>query len=120
MVNPPFSLAELHLSSETNFRNFLAQRQNLPFNEQGWRTFSWQKDSSLAEIRSSLLAFLQEAGDRQTQFSRINSLRVSERAPSGRVSQLTVSTDRGRSPFAKMRSSMPLQHPTACFFMCNP
>jgi SpoIID/LytB domain protein len=120
MVNPPFSLAELHLSSETNFRNFLAQRQNLPFNEQGWRTFSWQKDSSLAEIRSSLLAFLQEAGDRQTQFSRINSLRVSERAPSGRVSQLTVSTDRGEITIRKDEIIDAFTAPNSLFFYVQP
>lgn len=120
LVNPPFSLAELNLSSESGFRNFLAQRQNLPFNEQGWRTFSWQKDSSLAEMRNSLLAFLQQAGDRQTQFNRINFLRVTERSSSGRVSQITVSTDRGEINIRKDEIIDAFTAPDSLFFYVQP
>jgi len=120
LVNPPFSLAELNLSSESGFRNFLAQRQNLPFNEQGWRTFSWQKDSSLAEIRNSLLAFLQQAGDRQTRFTKVNSIRVTQRTPSGRVSQLTVSTDTGEINIRKDEIIDAFTAPNSLFFYVQP
>ncbi len=120
MVNPPFSLAELNLSSESNFRSFMARRENLPFNEQGWRTFSWQRDSSLAEIRSSLLAFLRQAGDRQTQFTRINSLRVTQRSSSGRVNQLTVSTDTGEINIRKDEIIDAFTAPDSLFFYVQP
>ncbi len=120
LVNPPFSLAELNLSSESNFRNFLAQRQSLPFNEQGWRTFSWQKDSSLAEIRNSLLAFLQQAGDHQTRFTRVNAVKVTQRANSGRVSQLTVSTDTGEINIRKDEIIDAFSAPDSLFFYVQP
>ncbi len=120
MVNPPFSLADLNLSSESNFRNFMARRVNLPFNEQGWRTFSWQRDSSLAEIRSSLLAFLRQAGDQQTQFRQIKSVRVTQRAPSGRVSQLTVTTDTGEIDIRKDEIIDAFTAPDSLFFYVQP
>ena len=120
LVDPPFSLAELNLSNETNFRNFLAQRQDLAFNEQGWRTFSWQKDSSLAEIRSSLLTFLRQAGDRQTQFTTINAVKVTQRANSGRVSQLTVTTDTGEINIRKDEIIDAFSAPNSLFFYLQP
>lgn len=120
LVNPPFSLAQLNLSNENNFRQFLARRASLPFNEQGWRTFSWQRDSSLAEIANSVRGFLRMAGDRRADFQSVRAIRISERAQSGRVGAITVTTDRGEITIRKDEIMSAFTAPNSLLFYIQP
>lgn len=120
LVNPPFSLEQLNLANETNFRQFLGRRANFPFNEQGWRTFTWSRDSSLGEIANSLRAFLRLAGDSRASFQTVRNIRISERAKSGRVGAITVTTDRGEITIRKDEIMDAFLAPDSLFFYIQP
>ncbi|MFN3927805.1 MAG: SpoIID/LytB domain-containing protein [Pseudanabaenaceae cyanobacterium] len=119
LVNPPFSLEQLNLRNENNFRNFLDRRPQFPFNEQGWLQFSWQKESSLGEITADLRAFLQMNGDRRP-LRQVTTLRVSDRASSGRVQAITATTDVGEIVIRKDEIIDAFRAPNSLFFYLEP
>lgn len=117
-VNNPLPVAQRDLSQEQNLRNFFQLRQG--FNEQAWRTFRWQKSSSLTEISQSIQEFLRLSGDRTTKFNQVKSLTVRQRAKSGRVLQLEVATENGKLTIEKDEIIDALLAPNSTFFTLQP
>lgn len=81
------------LTEENNLRDFLQLRQG--FNEETWRLFRWQQFGALTELNRDLRDFLTQKQSPLKNFQTIQGLQVLERAQSGRVQKLQVSTDRG-------------------------
>ncbi len=117
-VRPPFDLQRSDLGDERRFRAFLAQKDG--FNEKGWDTFRWQADSSLSEIEGTLRQFLRLAGDHETRFSRIESMQIVDRAPSGRVREIAVNTDTGTISLHKDEIMDALYAPNSTLFAIEP
>lgn len=108
----------LDLSTEYDFRKFLNTQED--FNEQGWRTFRWQKYSSLSEMTTTLRAFLFKSGDTRTQFRQIQSVRITDRSPSGRVLKMQVQTDRGAVTIEKDEIRDAFHAPGSTLFYLEP
>ncbi|MDX1976283.1 MAG: SpoIID/LytB domain-containing protein [Pseudanabaenaceae cyanobacterium bins.68] len=117
-VNNPLPPQQRDLSQAENLRTFLQLRQG--FNEQQWRTFRWQKSSTLAEITQGLQEFLRLSGDRATKLKQVKSLTVKQRAKSGRVLQLEVETDAGMLTIEKDEIIDAFLAPNSTFFELQP
>jgi SpoIID/LytB domain protein len=92
--NQVWNLSQRSLADEQNFRQFISL--NKGFNEQTWRHFRWRSFGSFAALNKDFRAFLkQKQSPLLATFQTIQSLRVLERAPSGRVQRLVVQTNVG-------------------------
>ncbi|WP_156800478.1 SpoIID/LytB domain-containing protein [Thalassoporum mexicanum] len=118
-VNNAGNLSKFNLSQEQDFRTFLAQRETV-FNEKGWHTFRWEKESNLSEIKTTLQKFLRQAGDTQTRFNTIKDLQVIDRAASGRVLKVGVQTDKGTIVLEKDEIMDALYAPNSTLFYVDP
>lgn len=92
-VRNVWDLSARPLSHEDNLRAFLALDQG--FNEETWRTFRWQEDSSLTQLTQDLKRYLQTRQHPRANFTTIQRIQVRDRAASGRVRKLDVGTDVG-------------------------
>lgn len=114
-ISPPKTL---NLAQERDFRKFLNTKTG--FNEEGWRTFRWQKYSSLTEMTTTLREFLRKSGDTKTQFRQIQALQITDRSASGRVLKLAVQTDRGRITIEKDEIRDAFHAPGSTLFYLEP
>jgi len=113
-----WDLARYPLNSEDNVKAFIAIDEG--FNEDTWRLFRWRYDSSLTEITQDLKTFL---GRRQHPLAGLNqvvSMRVSERANSGRVQALEIETDLGAVRLEKDEIVRVLSAPRSLLFYIEP
>ncbi len=108
----------LNLAQEQDFRRFMNTQSG--FNEEGWRTFRWQKFSPIGEMTTTLREFLRKSGDTRTQFQRIEAVRITERSPSGRVLKLAVQTDRGTITIEKDEIRDAFHAPGSTLFYLEP
>lgn len=92
-VSDAWNLTQRPLTEETNLKAFLALETG--FNEETWDTFRWQEDATLEEISKDLREYLQVRNHPLANFTQVERLVVTERAPSGRVQALQISTDAG-------------------------
>ncbi|MCA1904864.1 MAG: amidase, partial [Cyanobacteria bacterium KgW148] len=90
------------------------------FNEQGWRTFRWQKFSSLGEMTTTLKNFLAKSGDTRTRFSQIQAVQITDRSTSGRVLRMEVQTDRGTITIEKDEIRDAFHAPDSTLFYLEP
>jgi len=111
-------LDKFDLSNEKNFRTFINKRDG--FNEAGWDAFRWKADSSLAEIKTTLLKFLRLSGDQETRFSQVKQISVQERSTSGRVLKLEVETDTKKFVLEKDEIIDALYAPNSTLFYIQP
>ncbi|RZM79838.1 SpoIID/LytB domain-containing protein [Leptolyngbya iicbica LK] len=81
------------LTDENNLKAFLSLESG--FNEETWDTFRWSEDASLDEIEQDLKTYLQARNYPLANFTEVQRLVVTERAPSGRVQTLQIATDMG-------------------------
>jgi len=88
-----WDLAARPLSDENHLKAFLALDSG--FNEETWDTFRWSEDASLEKIAQDLKTYLQNRNHPLANFSEVQRLVVTERAPSGRVQTLEIATDAG-------------------------
>jgi SpoIID/LytB domain protein len=109
---------KLDLSTEESFKAFIEQKNG--FNEEGWDTFRWKADSSLAEIKTTVTEFLRLSGDTDTKFNEIKSLRIIQRSPSGRVLKIEVETDTKTILLEKDEIIDALYAPNSTFFYIQP
>jgi SpoIID/LytB domain protein len=109
---------DTNLSSEQNFRTFLAKTDG--FNEAGWHTFRWKKDGSLDELKGNLQKFLRLSGDTQTKFNQIKQIQITQRAPSGRVQEMEVETDTGKIKVRKDEIIDAFDPPDSLLFYIQP
>lgn len=108
-----WDLSQHSLASEENFRQFINLKEG--FNETGWPTFRWHRESSLTEITQDLQRYLQKDKNPLANFHSIQQMQVVKRSPAGRVLKLVVQTDKGsveihkddvRSAFVAPRSTL--------------
>lgn len=113
-----WDLSRNSLSDERNFRAFISRTDG--FNEQGWDVFRWRSQSNLDEIAADLRTYLTSKQHPLANFSRVLSLEVSDRAPSGRVRKMTVETDRGTIELEKDEILRALYAPNSTLFYIDP
>ncbi|MEB3251621.1 MAG: SpoIID/LytB domain-containing protein [Cyanobacteriota bacterium] len=117
-VSGAWNLSRNPLDGETSFRAFMALDQG--FNEQGWQLFRWRYDSTLAEITQDLRQFLGRRQHPLAGFSQVNQVRVTERAPSGRVQGLEIDTNLGPVRLEKDEIVRVLSAPRSLLFYLDP
>jgi SpoIID/LytB domain protein len=81
------------LTDENNLKAFLSLESG--FNEETWDTFRWSEDATLEKIGQDLKTYLQARNHPLANFTEVQRLVVTERAPSGRVQTLQIATDAG-------------------------
>lgn len=108
-----WNLARQSLASEQNFQQFI--NINRGFNEVGWKTFRWRRESSIEELTKDLHKYLEVNRSPFASFQKLQGLQVVERSPGGRILKLSVQTDIGtfnllkdevRSAFSAPRSTL--------------
>ncbi len=106
------------LNSEAAFRRFIALNEG--FNEVGWSLFRWRNEGTLAEITADLKGYLGRRQHPLAGFSQVRSLRVTERANSGRVQVVEVETDIGIVELKKDEIVRVLRPPRSLLFYIEP
>jgi SpoIID/LytB domain protein len=117
-VRPAWNLSRQSLTSEAAFRQFIGQRQG--FNEAGWPTFRWQVESSLGAMTKELKLYLQKNKKPLANFTLIRQVEVTKRSASGRVQELTVTTDVGKVTLVKDEVIQALEAPYSLLFYLKP
>lgn len=117
-VEGVWDLANRPLSDELNLRAFLNLRQG--FNEAGWDSFRWRKESTLENIAEGLRRYLQSQRHPFANLTRVESLQVVERSPAGRVQKLLIQSDRGPITLEKDEILRALYAPTSTLFYLEP
>jgi SpoIID/LytB domain protein len=106
------------LSSEEAFQRFIALNEG--FNEVGWSLFRWRNEGSLSEITADLKGYLGRRQHPLAGFTQVRSLRVAERAASGRVQIVEVDTDLGAVQLRKDEIVRVLRPPRSLLFYLEP
>lgn len=108
-----WNLARQSLADEQNFQQFI--NINRGFNEVGWKTFRWRRESSIEQLTKDLQKYLEVNRSPFASFQKLQGLQVVERSPGGRILKLSVQTDIGtfnllkdevRSAFSAPRSTL--------------
>ncbi|MDX2244978.1 MAG: SpoIID/LytB domain-containing protein [Leptolyngbyaceae cyanobacterium bins.302] len=113
-----WDLARKPLTNEQNFRQFLKQKQG--FNEADQKWFRWRYDSTIAELNQDLREYLKKMRNPLANFQTIQRLAVVERAPSGRVQKLQVTTDQGTITLEKDNILIAFYAPASLLFQVDP
>lgn len=113
-----WDLARKPLTNEQNFRQFLKQTQG--FNEADQKWFRWRYDSTIAELNKDLREYLTKLRHPLANFQTIQRLAVIERAPSGRVQKLQVTTDKGIVELEKDNILIAFYAPASLLFKIDP
>ena len=117
-INFQWDLAAYPLSDETNFRRFINLQAQ--FNEEDWHTFRWQRQATLEEIATSLGTYLTNRSHPLAKLTSVSGLAVTERAASGRVQTVTVSTNLGPVELRKNEIISALIPPRSQLFYIEP
>jgi SpoIID/LytB domain protein len=91
---PIWDLNQRPLSNETNFRAFIAQKNN--FNETGTNMFRWRYPVPLAQVNKEVQSYLKSISHPKANFKTIQSIQVTQRSQSGRIQEMVVTTDTGK------------------------
>ncbi|WP_035984234.1 SpoIID/LytB domain-containing protein [Leptolyngbya sp. KIOST-1] len=113
-----WNLSQYPLNSEESFRRFIAIDKG--FNEDTWQLFRWRNEGSLSEIETDLKGYLGRRQHPLAGFNRVKSLRVTERANSGRVQIVDVETDLGVVQLRKDEIVRVLRPPRSLLFYLEP
>lgn len=118
-VSNVWDLNRSNLADEKRFRQFINQRRG--FNEERQSNyFRWRVESSLAELNKQLRSYLTERKHPLANFRTIQRMDVTRRSPSGRVLQLTVTTDRGAVELEKDNILVAFEAPNSTLFYLEP
>ena len=117
-IRPKWDIAARPLSSEENFRAFIALKDG--FNEDGWPAFRWNRQASLKDIGTTMKEYLSNRQHPLSNFNEIVSLTVTERAASGRVQKIQVETDLGSFDLVKDEVVKALVPPRSLLFYLDP
>lgn len=88
-----WDLSQQPLSFEENFRRFINMKEG--FNEKGWTTFRWRRETSLEQITQDLRRYVRNTNHPFGDFEAIAQIQILERSPSGRIIRLAVQTNKG-------------------------
>ncbi len=117
-VHGLWDINQYPLNSEEAFRRFIALNEG--FNEVGWSLFRWRNEGDLSEITADLKGYLGRRQHPLSGFSQVKSLRVIERANSGRVQLVEVETDIGVVELRKDEIVRVLRPPRSLLFYIEP
>lgn len=117
-VTGAWDLNQAPLNSEENFRAFIAL--NRGFNEETWQLFRWSNDDTLTNMAQDLRTFLGRRQHPMAGLNQVISLRVAERAASGRVQAIEVETDVGIVRLEKDEIVRVLAAPRSLLFYVDP
>lgn len=117
-VNGLWDINRYPLSSEEAIRAFIAIDKG--FNEDTWDLFRWRNESPLAEITQDLRTYLGRRQHPMAGLTEVRSLRVSERANSGRVQAIDIETDLGVVQLKKDEIVRVLTAPRSLLFYVEP
>jgi len=113
-----WNIDQYPLNSEEAVRAFIAIDQG--FNEDTWSLFRWRNESTLAEITQDLKGYLGRRQHPLAGLTQVRSLRVSERADSGRVQVIDLETDLGLVQLKKDEIVRVLTAPRSLLFYVEP
>lgn len=113
-----WNLNQKTLEDEANFRKFLAL--NKGFNETGRSLFRWQRQSTLADLTKDLQRYLERIKHPLADIKAIESMKITERSPSGRILKLDVTTDLGVITLEKNEVRSAFTPPVSTFFYLEP
>jgi SpoIID/LytB domain protein len=116
--NKVWDLNTHNLSDEKAFRAFIEIKQG--FNEDGWGYLRWKNTASLQKLNQNLKDFLKKQQHPLTGFSTIQNIEVLNRARSGRVQRLSVTTDLGPIELAKDEILRAFEAPNSLLFYVEP
>ncbi|MBD1872857.1 SpoIID/LytB domain-containing protein [Nodosilinea sp. FACHB-131] len=117
-VNGLWDINQYPLSSEEAIRAFMAIDKG--FNEDTWELFRWRNESPLAEITQDLKTYLGRRQHPMAGLTQVRSVRVSERADSGRVQAIDIETDLGVVQLKKDEIVRVLTAPRSLLFYVEP
>lgn len=113
-----WDLSQKSLGNEANLRQFLNLKQG--FNETGWDRFRWTYSTSLTEMAAFLNKYLSNRNHPMAGIQTIESVKVTERAPSGRVLTMEVQTDKGPLEISKDQIRNAFYPPISTLFYLDP
>ncbi|OJJ18131.1 amidase [Roseofilum reptotaenium AO1-A] len=113
-----WDLAQKSLGNEGNLREFLNLKQG--FNETGWNRFRWSYSTSLKDMTEFLNKYLGNRNHPMTGIQKIESVKITERAPSGRVLTMEVQTDKGPLEITKDQIRNAFYPPISTLFYLDP
>jgi SpoIID/LytB domain protein len=113
-----WDLSQKSLGNEANLREFLNLKQG--FNETGWNRFRWSYSTSLTEMAEFLNKYLTNRNHPMAGIQKIESVKVAERAPSGRVLTMEVQTDKGPLEISKDQIRNAFYPPISTLFYLDP
>ncbi|HIK27904.1 MAG: SpoIID/LytB domain-containing protein [Oscillatoriaceae bacterium SKW80] len=117
-ANNIWNLSKQSLAVESNFRRFINLTKG--FNGDDWDVFRWREPSSLAQMNKNLKDYLKEEKHPLANFKTIQDVKVVERAPSGRVLKLAVTTDIGKVELEKDEILRGFYAPLSTLFYLEP
>lgn len=113
-----WDLSQQSLADEANFRAFIGRTDG--FNEKGWDMFRWRRTATLQDIATDLKRYLTSKQHPLADFTQVQSLRVTERSPAGRVQRMEVQTNRGLIELEKDEILRALYTPNSILFYLDP
>ncbi|MGG6242467.1 SpoIID/LytB domain-containing protein [Nodosilinea sp. AN01ver1] len=113
-----WNINQYPLNSEESIRRFMAIDEG--FNEDTWQLFRWRNESTLTEITQDLKGYLSKRQHPMAGLSQVKSVRVSERANSGRVQAIDIETDLGVVQLKKDEIVRVLTAPRSLLFYVEP
>ena len=116
--NQVWDLSRYSLAPEKAFREFIKRKQG--FNEETWNYFRWSTETSLPALNTSVRKLLQQQQHPLANFRTIQNLQVVERARSGRVQRLRVTTDKGVIDLTKDEILLAFDAPNSLLFYVEP
>lgn len=113
-----WNLSQQSLESEDNFRKFISLEKG--FNETGRSLFRWQKQSSITDLTKDLQKYLTRIKHPLVDIKEIQSMKITEQSPSGRILKLDVKTDLGVITLEKNEVRSAFAPPRSTFFYLEP
>ncbi|MEM9450113.1 MAG: SpoIID/LytB domain-containing protein [Cyanobacteria bacterium P01_E01_bin.6] len=113
-----WDLANRPLSNEENFQAFM--NLDTGFNEDGWDAFRWQREGTLESLTADMKTYLDVIQHPLANIQKVEKLEVIERADSGRVQKLAVTTDLGVIELKKDEVIRALYPPRSTLFYLEP
>ena len=115
---PPWNLTQRSLADETSFRKFINLKTG--FNESERRLFRWNRLNTLGELSKQLHQYLERRHTDEAKFQKILDIKITNRAPSGRILKMVVSTDKGQIVLEKNEIRSAFESPLSTLFYIEP
>jgi SpoIID/LytB domain protein len=113
-----WDLSSRPLSNEANFKAFMNLGSG--FNEEGWDAFRWRREGTLESLTADMKTYLEVIQHPLANIQQVKKLEVTERAESGRVQVLEVTTDLGVIELTKDEVIRALYPPRSTLFYLEP